>query len=460
MTSPVDLPSGPVVVVVAAALLGCLAAVRRMFPDTGTALLGMAMIALPWNAVRTNGVALGDALLLLATAFIGLDILRSRATLWLPAGFWIGGLFIALSGVWVFLVPTSPDYMMGRLDPTSAVQKYGTLTSAMPKTNLTNLLQFELSLLLVPLLIVAAAKTAQTLYRLLDCFIFSAVISSVFAVMDATGVANISGSLLGFAGMSYRASGLGSHPNQLATNIALAIPLVLLWFLGSKRRRMAAITVIGILGLGMVVTGSRGGILGAGFGIMLVIWTVPSVRRRIRLLASVLGLVGAGVVLASPGLLEFLHGSLRFAPGEATQSNLARIQALHQATADFLHAPLHGIGFAVVHDAQEVHLGLLAAGGLLAFVGFVVYAATALDLGRTATPFVPLHLIRVLLASVAVLLALGFVGNAVIDLYLYIPVGFLAGVAQIYRRQLFQPQRLVDQGDISKVPATDGMQKG
>lgn len=445
-----DLAAGPVVILVTAVLLAFLVVARKVFPDVGSTLLGVAIIALPWNAVKVHGLALGDALLLPAVAFIGLDILRNRAPLWLPSGLWLGGLLIALSGIWTFLVPTSPGYLTSRLNPMSAVQKYGTLSSSMPDTDLSNLLKFELALLLLPLLVVAATKTPQALYRLLDCFVLSAVISSAFALMDAAGVANISGSLLGYGGMGERASGLGSHPNQLATNVALALPLALIWFAGGRGRRLAAIAASTTLGLGMLATGSRGGVVGAGLGIMLVLWAVPSVRRGIALLTPVLSLIGAGVLLTFPRVLQFLYPSLRFAPGDATQSNMARVQALHQAIADFLHAPSHGIGFAVIHDAQVVPLGLLAAGGLLAFIGFLVYVVTVVDLGRTATQVVPARLARVLFASIVVLLALGLVGNAVVDLYLYIPIGLLAAAVQLYRKEKYLPQQLGRAQDYSK----------
>lgn len=113
-------------------------------------------------------------------------------------------------------------------------------------------------------------------------------------------------------------------------------------------------------------------------------------------------------------------------------SNAVHGLYLQQGLLDIQQSPIYGIGFDHLTEATEVHLQLLAAGGLLGLVGYLVYWFTVVRAGVAARHVDP-ALATALLVSVLTFLVLNFVENQVADTYLYIPAALLVSLAALPR---------------------------
>jgi hypothetical protein len=120
---------------------------------------------------------------------------------------------------------------------------------------------------------------------------------------------------------------------------------------------------------------------------------------------------------------------VRLAGGlSGAESDVVRSLAQRQALLDIQQSPIYGIGFDHLTEATEVHLQLLASGGVIALAGYLIYWATALRAGFTAR-YVDPELASALTASALSFLVLNFIENQVADAYLYVPVAILTGLA-------------------------------
>jgi hypothetical protein len=124
-------------------------------------------------------------------------------------------------------------------------------------------------------------------------------------------------------------------------------------------------------------------------------------------------------------LFAAIAAESRLAGGFGAESDYARSLLQQQGLLDFQLSPIYGIGFQYLDSAHEVHLQLLAAGGLIALLGYVVYWWSAARMGFKATKVDQL-LAPLLCASIISFLVINFVENQVADLYLYVPVALLS----------------------------------
>jgi hypothetical protein len=393
-------------------------AARRL----GLWLLGACFATASWNAVYFHGLQLCDWFLLAAAMATALDVLSRPEVLRLPPpGIWVGGLLIALAGIWTAVFPASAAYLSHRYNPISNLPLLGAGGG-----NLEQLAKFEIALLAVPAVVLAARPALREIRSLADCLVFAGVASSFVALTDKLGYTHINARLVGAIDISGRESGLTQAPNHLAVAIVLAIPLGAA--LAARRRSIGWASVVMLL-VGLYLSGSRGGLVA---GVAALPATLLVIQRTRNSLFWVVSATLVGIAAFAPDLSR-LAGSTRLSSGGAVESDLLRRQLLQQALHDWAHSPLHGIGFAEITSAHEGHLQLLAAGGLCAFVGFVVYMGSALR-RMAAASHADEVLGRALAVSTVAWLALMFVENQLTNVYLYAPIGLILALAEHNQR--------------------------
>jgi O-antigen ligase len=170
------------------------------------------------------------------------------------------------------------------------------------------------------------------------------------ASMVVTTIASIAihrteaGRLIGALG------GIFENPNDLAINIAINFPLCLAFALVARAKAKTAAWTVGILAmfLGVVLTYSRSGLLAMAVAVVICLWEFGIRGRRFYLLAAVfvLGIVGTGVVLATPHYLvrveSIFRGNIEGAEDHGSWE--ARRALLVDSINEAIHHPIFGIG--------------------------------------------------------------------------------------------------------------------
>lgn len=415
----------------------------------GLGLLGAAFATASWNAVFFHGLQVTDWLLAVAGALLLLDALGRRSPIrGLPAGMTIGAVLLAGAGCWSVLVPTSLNYLNTRVVEVSPYAVYG--RGRGESSDGSSLIKFEIALFVLPLLLCVAAATPRQVRRLLDVTLLGTTANALVAISDKVAHTGISTHLLGFHDITGRQSGLTQQPNHLGIAIVLAVPLAVAWM---TQRKRSGIVIVAILLAGLYLTGSRGGLV-AGAGAVPI--TMLAIRRT-RSAGFWLSASGLVVIGAFANTL-LSHTRFRSATGRA--SDLSRSQLRNQAWRDWLHSPWHGIGFSKLTEAHEVHLQLLAAGGVVALLGFAVYMTSVMRRAVAAARVEPIYG-RALLVALFAWLALMFVENQLTVLYLYVPIAAVialtpTGVRDVLRESGTGPKKKVSRSSPPWHAATAG----
>jgi hypothetical protein len=404
----------------------------------GLALLTLSFLSISWNAVRIKGLEPGQILLGLAAGVLALDAFRTRESPFhVPVGMVIGAGLILLAGLLTAILPPSPGYIAARFVVPNPEVLYG--NAVVGGDNLTQLGKFEIALIVVILTVLLLKPTIAEARRLAGCWAVSALISAAVAVSDASGHTSISTQLLGFVDTSGRQAGLSEQANHLAVAMAIVVPIVLYWLVhGRGWLKVAAVFSLGLVGYGALLAGSRGGFVGVLLAGALFILMTPRLRVKVAVIGIPLLLLGACVMaLAFPAVLSTIATDVRLAgdSDSSASSDVLRSLAAQQALLDVQQSPVWGIGFDHLNEATEVHLQMLAAGGVLALVGYIVYWITVLRKALVAR-FVDTPLTTALVASVLTFLLLNFVENQVADTYLYVPAALLVALATMRSRDL------------------------
>lgn len=395
---------------------------RSPVAAVGAALLCTAALTSTWNAVQVRGVAPSDLLLLSALGLLALDALARHQKVPLRPLVAVGAALVASAGLWSLLSPVSDTYESLRIVPASDV---GVPRNLGPG-DATQLVKFLVALVAVPIALQIADRSAGRLRAVAASWLASSVVSSLVALTDEGGVTAVSTGLRGAVDVTGRQAGLSSQPNHLAVGVALALPFALLWALRGRgaARVLAAGSVPLLLG-GALVSGSRGGV--AACLVALTVLAVHLTRKDAR---HVLVLVACSLLLLSltwQRTLDALIGT-RLTGESAQRSDSERLLLLGQAWRDFVHSPVHGVGFEHINAAHQVQLQLLSAGGLLALTGYALYILGVLSSVRAASRGDAM-LTAAAITSVITWLLLGLVENQLIDRYLYIPAGVLLALA-------------------------------
>jgi len=153
-----------------------------------------------------------------------------------------------------------------------------------------------------------------------------------------------SGRLIGALG------GVFENPNDLAINIAINWPLCLAFLLLARGAVKGGAWGVGILAmlLGVVLTYSRSGLLATAVAVAICLWEFGVRGRRFYLIAAalILGVVGAGVIFATPHYLTRVESIFRgdIEGAEDHGSWEARRELLAYSIDETIHHPIFGIG--------------------------------------------------------------------------------------------------------------------
>ncbi len=438
----------------------------------GSAFLLAGAVATPWNAVSVGGLQPGDALFAAGLGLLLLAAVGARRSLALP--WWVTGLATVAAIVAFAQVfsPVDSGYVTGRF----VLLVYGGQIPDEPANNLTNLAHWQVALFALPLAAVLAARLAVPVglaaawpaaggfvRKLATAWLVGCTISALVALSDRFGVTAISASLLPFTDVSGRQAGLTSQPNNLAVAAAMALPVAVYWATGAatspspsagppeltdRAPRVASMAsleplapsvlapafgmacVLVLLG-GALVAGSRGGSAAA---VLALLGSLMATSGGRKLLPKLL----IATMIASPLLASVLQDtwsslreSLRLG-GEVSgaASDLGREMLARQAIRDFEREPLRGIGLWVITESHSIYLQLLASGGLLLLLAFVVFLVFAARAGLRSSRLEGDPLGTLLAVSMLTWALVGVVENQLTDRYLYVPAAALACLHQ------------------------------
>ncbi|HWH11944.1 MAG TPA: O-antigen ligase family protein [Solirubrobacteraceae bacterium] len=387
------------------------------------------------NALRlSSSLSFGDPFLVLAGALVGLGYLgrglpRRAIPTWLPisaAALLLAGLIAAFQGnVEADLLP--------------AVEFAGTLLG-------------------LPLVAAVLIDTPRRLERVVEVWLLAASLSALVGAADLAAHLNIGLSLTGldFVTYTHRATGLTLQPNHLGLVSAMALPVALVRAirpvgprgeLGPKLRNLGYALA---LGLGILVSGSRAGLLAVVVA-LIALPLLQTERHRVGQLFAiplvVIGLLGVVVLDGSiASSLGVITGSrLTGTAAGTSESNDYRITAYGTALRQFADDPIVGQGFNVARVAHDIYFQLLQAGGIVALAGFGLFVAGAFraqrEIDRRPDRVPGSDLAVALTASLIVWLVNGTLQNELYDRYLYIPVALLLALRQMNRRLPAAPRR-------------------
>lgn len=282
--------------------------------------------------------------------------------------------------------------------------------------------------LLVPLVLSGKDEFGDRCERLLTNFSIGVAISSVVALAQAAGVV---GALFGVPEFDGRYPGLTVHPNHLAVACALAVPIGVVHLARHRQAGSMMWLLVPITIGGLLVSGSRGGLIAAGAGVLVVfLGTDRKGRSLARAGLVILALIGAVIVLGgAPSRASDTQNAFARLFKEGTSSEMAeasnqkRSSLLVAEIKRFGESPIVGPGYENIRVAHSVPMQLLASGGLL--LG-VVMLWWFLPLVRGGLRFGESSGLR---GALVALLISSLVENLILDRFLYVIFG--AAVAAV-----------------------------
>ncbi|NYD34677.1 O-antigen ligase family protein [Actinomycetospora corticicola] len=429
-----------------------LVVVLRGVGDLGVALLAGAVGTATWNGISL-GLPLGHLFLASALVALALPVVGQGRRLAVPAWVWPLPTALLLVVACSVLFPIDRGYLSARF----GVPIDAATAAAIPSPGIANLLngvRWIVPALALPLAVCLAVagrdadRRGRLLRGLTAAWVLGAAVNAAVALADETGLTSISAMFIA-VDVGGRQAGLTAQPNHLALSVGLAAP-VAVWFLLSThgRERLLWAGAVAVMGGGLFVSGSRGGLVVA-LGAVLVALVVERTGRRVLLPAAGVAL-GAGTLLLAffPTMLDRLGRELRLTGAEsAAESDAIRARIHAQALSDIEHSPLRGIGLHVMAEGHSIYLQLAASGGALLFVAFLATVVGALADGTAIarSGVAAAGLARALVVAFGAWLVVGVVENQIADLYLYVPLALLAGLA-VVRRTSSSPLTLLRSG--------------
>jgi O-antigen ligase len=252
----------------------------------------------------------------------------------------------------------------------------------------TELTQVISGLLLI--LVIAVVFTPRTRLLLLAAMVPGVTVAGLVAIISISPAALASLPIAGWLPLqdiSARGTGFFRNPNYLGQAMAMGLILV------GRGRRMDlpgpltrwSILLAVVVALGMIASFSRGALLAAAAGVVVLY------LRRGRRAALIAGILGTVVVLIGYQLLLATRHVLTFGPAIAASaaaqaaSDAARLAVYKAGILMFLHRPLFGIGYGQFHYesvkylpsqsitfSNDVFLGVAVEQGIPGIIALVV----------------------------------------------------------------------------------------
>jgi O-antigen ligase len=402
--------------------------------------VGLLVFTITWNGIRlgggnsngtVGGGALGDATMVIAAAGVIAYVTARKRPLPLPPWLLLAGLGCFLSAVLVVIFPPSIHVMqpavLGQATLSQQSGFVGPVGSLGQSANTINLIEYELSMLVVPILVAAVATTPRRCRRLIDVWVAGAVING------AVGVLNLGGLKIGSAAASgSRAAGLTIHPNYLALTCVIALPLAMLWFGRSRRFTIAAVLGVAALLGGVFASGSRAGTVAALIAVIGTVAVIPRLRRAIRYVLPIGGIALVALLAFTRTGHQLLHQVRLGGGGSNTTSgsNYQRSILAHIGWTQFKARPIEGVGFSVLISAHNIYLELLQSGGVIALASFLTFVGGLVASLKRALSG-PLRDEAVVCAiAIAAWLLNGIFDNQIADKYLYVVPGLLVAIGR------------------------------
>lgn len=349
----------------------------------GPALLGVVCILLfsltaSWDQAAIGGVKPRMIFLLLGLVLLSGVALRHRPRF----PWWIhvyGISAIAVTALQLAL-PVSANYMLTRYGSSLTGQSLGTRPGTL--VSLGSLLFNNYA---VPLAIVLACLCVpQALRWLVAAYVSGTALSSIAGFLGYEGHPQLLKLLVTPPAPGIRALGFTSHPLHLATSVVFATGLsVWLVVQGPVRWRLVgAFSLAGVF-LGLYASGSRGAVIGSAAAVALCVPLLPEVRRRLAVIVPGVTIVLVSVLLVFPDLVPRILHATRLSGGSSVEvSNAGRSELLATGWADFKESPIFGIGVRFLAEAHILFVGVLASGGLILFVAFMLFQYGSLRAGQ------------------------------------------------------------------------------
>jgi O-antigen ligase len=245
--------------------------------------------------------------------------------------------------------------------------------------------------------------------------------------------------------------GILENPNDLAINIAINFPLCIAFMFAAKsqsRKMFWGVSLV-FMSWGVIATYSRSGLLAMVVTVIICIWEFGIRGKRTTLLvsAALAGLVGLGVVIATPHYLIRVESMFRGnIEGSGDRNSLAaRKELLKQSLTIMSRHPLLGIGpgnfpsytgtWLVVHNTYTELGAETGVPGLFLFVLMLVLSLRKIRRVRKLPGYESSEDIRLwtsaLWAAMAAYIAGAAFASTEYNLFPYFMVGYICAVYQI-----------------------------
>ncbi|MGB0120595.1 MAG: O-antigen ligase family protein [Solirubrobacterales bacterium] len=418
-------------------------------------ILAAAFFFMPLNALRlTSGLAYGDIFAVLALGIAALMLLtKARPLPKIPVWLWAGGSILMLSMLIVLVFP-----------PDSVEALNISFPDFVNETSAGTAVKLLGALIVIPLVVAIIVDSWKAVGLLVNAWLAGVAVSCAVAMSDAYLGTGLQLALAYDQEMSRgfielldpaRHFGLTVHPNALTLTAMLSIPL-LLAKMTDARRLMIFFPVLLLLLFGIVLSGSRIGVVGFGLGLLLTLAVNTEFRKTVFTwdprvaLTLVTGLLVSLVLLFAVPLQSFSldetqendgpAGVSRVNPDDSTaqESDALRRQYFEDSVKYIKDRPLVGYGFQWSEASHNIYLQMPLAGGVLALIGFLTVMLGYMKQGWVLRDRVPAPMKGICLAlgiSVAVYLVTGVLGNGVLSRYLYLAPALLLSITLMISRR-------------------------
>jgi len=366
--------------------------------------------AVPWHPgsmLRPRRLLLG---LLALTGFVApMDSIRAGG---------IGGLadvmLLASLGLLAFIVLATGNYrkltsygpVLLAATGMAFAGLIGTFFSVSPASSALNIARFTIAVCGMMIVFANAAENDRDVRLLMWSYVMGSSASALYGLVRPSP--------------SGRPQGLSFHPNALGLTSVFALCLLCgLISVASLRVRVIGLALVAILGLGIVISGSRAALVAGAVGTL--VFVVASRNQRL-IRYGALAVVSAilALFLGLYALPETTAIDRLFTPSELTsQIDQERALVRDVAIQEIDAHPLTGSGFGNATAAHNLPLQALQAGGILGLAAFLFLVASILrPLIRRRRD----RLVAGVLAMYCGYLATFFASNALWDRWLWFPI--------------------------------------